>query len=236
MAELAVITPTRGRPDRFADMCEAIHRTARTDVRVYAALDDDDQADYGALLGRPYDVEVTRGPRRSLSAWTNVLAWRALDGPAPPRYLASLGDDHRPRTVGWDRLLIDAIEQLDGPGFAYGNDLYQGAAMPTAWVVSADVVRALGWMMLPGCDHMYVDAAVLELGRAAGRIVYRPDVVIEHVHPLAGKAPVDESYRESNHPDRYAADRAAFEAWKADGLAADLAALLANNRTAVTHG
>jgi hypothetical protein len=53
----------------------------------------------------------------------------------PPRYLASLGDDHRPRTKGWDRRLIDAIESLGGaPGIAYGDDKLQGAALPTAWV------------------------------------------------------------------------------------------------------
>lgn len=224
MPELAVITPSRGRPELLAAMLEAVYATAAGDVRVLVGIDDDDESDYaGPLLGKEYDATVYGGGRRSLSGWTNHLAEQALAGPRPPRYLASLGDDHRPRTRGWDRTLIEAIEALDGPGFAYGNDLYQGPRLPTAWVASADAVRALGWMTLPACEHMYVDTAVLALGQAADRIVYRPDVVIEHLHPLAGKAAWDDSYRETNAPARFAADEAAFDAWRDGQLEADAA-------------
>lgn len=272
MAELAVITPTRGRPARFAELLDAVYSTAAGDVEVWAGVDDDDPSDYLSVIAdRSVPLQSYRGARRSLSAWTNYLALEALDSPDPPRYLASLGDDHRPRTVGWDRKLIDAIEQIyidkpptfsmqpvpgrpgtvrpvldkpiwtdpatgsmrwGGPGIAYGNDLLQGERLPTAWVVSADLVRAVGWMMLPTCEHMYVDTAVLELGRAAGCIAYRSDVVVEHLHPAAGKAAWDDSYRASNTSTRYEADRAAFEAWKrdGDGLAADAAKVAALTR------
>lgn len=227
MIDLAIVVPTRGRPERFVELVHAIQATAAGDVLIVSAVDDDDPSDYATpLLGQEINLVAYRGERRSLSGWTNHLAQHLLHSPAPPRYLASLGDDHRPRTPGWDRLLIEAIEHLDGPGFAYGNDLLQGELMPTAWVASADVVRALGWMMLPGCQHMYVDTAVLTLGRAAGRIAYRADVVIEHIHPLAGKTGWDDSYRASNAPERYQADKAAYETWRDGGqLAADVALL-----------
>jgi len=217
MADLVVITPSRGRPAGLREMVEAVHSTAGGAVEIVVGLDLDDPTrdEYtDPPVGRGRELSMIQGERRSLSGWTNYLANLVLDdSPDAPRYLASLGDDHRPRTPGWDLKLIEAIEALPGPGFAYGNDLLQGKNLPTAWVASAEVVRALGWMMLPGCEHMYVDTAVLELGKAAGRIAYRPDVIIEHVHPLAGKADWDASYRESNAESRYAADRAAFEEW-----------------------
>ena len=228
MADLAIIVPTRGRPDRFAELVTAVHATATGDVTIWAGLDDDDPTAADYLL--PIDLHVFGdwGPRRLLSPKTNLLAERALASADPPRYLASLGDDHRPRTPGWDRILIDAIEKMDGPGFAYGNDLFQGRNMCTAWVVSAEIVRVLGWMMLPTCQHIYVDAAILALGEAAGRIVYRPDVIIEHVHPLAGKTSWDDSYRDSNSQARYAADERAYDLWRnGGGLASDLQHLLA---------
>jgi hypothetical protein len=226
---LAIITPSRGRPQQFSELVRAIRATADPGtVTIWAGLDDDDPSDYDAALhanlaDRGIAVNMRRGPRQSLSAWTNQLAQEALQAPDPPLYLASLGDDHRPRTPAWDRRLIEAIERIGGSGIAYGNDLLQGLQMPTAWVVSADIVRAVGWMMLPTCEHLYVDAAVLELGRALDRIVYRPDIVIEHLHPLAGKAAWDGSYRESNSPDRYAGDGTAFAVWKTEGLPADVA-------------
>ena len=225
MADLVVITPTRGRPQQLRDMADAVYANAGGDVQIVVGLDVDDPADYETLM-HP-DIVVYRGERNSLCGWTNYLAQRVLDGPNPPRYLASLGDDHLVRTTGWDHKLIEAIESLDGPGFAYGNDLLQGKSMPTAWVASAEIVRALGWMMPPSCQHMYVDNAILELGNATARIVYRPDVVIEHLHPLAGKADWDESYQQSNATVRYRHDKAAYEAWRTEQLAADSATVAA---------
>lgn len=230
LPDLTVLVPSRGRPAALADLAEAVHTTAAGAVEVLAAVDDDDPARDEYLQGAsPRTYRVLVGPRRSLCGWTNELAnLRLAAAVVPcPRYFASLGDDHRPRTPGWDRMLIEAIEQLPGPGFAYGNDLLQGRALPTAWVASTEVVRALGWMMLPTCAHMYVDAAILALGLDTGRIAYRADVIIEHLHPLAGKASWDPSYRESNSSGRYDADRAAYEAWHANQRAADAARLLA---------
>lgn len=224
MGDLVVVTPSRGRPQQLDQLHHAVQLTTSGRVDVVGLVDDDDpaHADYARLR---LCCEVWTGPRRSLAGWTNYAAGILLDCPPDegPRYLASLGDDHRPRTKDWDLRLIDAIEAMDGPGIAYGNDLLQGAALPTAWVVSAELVRAVGWMMLPTCEHMYVDTAVLALGQAAGRIAYVPGVTIEHLHPTAGKAAWDESYRASNAGERYAADAAAYEAWKRDGLDADAA-------------
>jgi hypothetical protein len=234
MADLAIITPSRDRPERLTQMLAAVERTAQLDVEVYVGLDLDDQSDYlGGTYGvqrqaGTFDVGTFRGLRKSLSAWTNVLAATALEDPNPPRYLASLGDDHLPRTLGWDRILIERIQNnMLGPGFAYGNDLLQGGSLPTAWVVSAEVVRALGWMMLPTCRHMYVDAAVRELGLLADRLWYEPEVIIEHVHPMTGKTGWDPSYRESNAPERYDEDRQAFERWVDTQLEQDAATLQA---------
>lgn len=218
MDDLVVITPTRGRPAQFGELCAAVHTTTNGRVPVVGLADDDDPTLGIYLESKLWRVNV--GPRRSLSGWTNHAALAMADSVG---YLASLGDDHRPRTKDWDLRLIDAIEAMDGPGFAYGNDLFQGQVKPTAWVVSPEVVKAVGWMMPPGCEHMYVDDAVLHLGLSAGRIAYRPDVIIEHLHPYAGKAEMDESYRATNSAERFAADRVAFEAWYRDEMPADVA-------------
>lgn len=241
MADLAVITPTRGRPLRFIELLEAVDHTAELDTQVVAGVDDDDPALYAPqLAGRVFkcDPVMHGGPRKSLSAWTNHLAAELLKAPNPPRYLASLGDDHRPRTGGWDARLVEAIKDMGGTGIAYGNDLFQGRNLPTAWVVSADIVQKLGWMMLPTLAHMYVDNATLELGRAAGCITYQADVIIEHQHPLTGKANWDKSYRDTNTPARYEADQVAFETWKRDGLPGDAEKIraLASRQRALSGG
>jgi hypothetical protein len=225
MTDLAIITPSRGRPDRFAELVLAVGKTCRSVVEIWLGLDDDDPSDYAPAVevAQDYGIMIhgVRGVRRSLTDWTNELARRALAGRRGidrPSFLASLGDDHRPRTAAWDEILINAIEhRMTGPGFAYGNDLFQGSKMPTAWVASATAVEALGWMMLPRCAHMYVDTAIYDLGTMADRLWYEPGVIIEHVHPMAGKIAWDTSYRESNTGERYAADQQAFQAWRGSG-------------------
>jgi hypothetical protein len=61
--------------------------------------------------------------------------------------------------------------------------------------------------------HMYLDDYWLALGSALQRITYLPDVVIEHVHPLAGKAKWDLGYTEVNGPAVYEQDRARYVDW-----------------------
>jgi hypothetical protein len=233
MADVALIVPSRGRPERLRDMLlGALEHPRQASIEVWVGLDDDDRSEYGIACDPAFaagaDVYVMRKPRRSLSSWTNLLAQLCLSHrDNPPGYLMSIGDDHMVRTDGWDKALIEAIAEQDGPGFAYGNDLFQGGNLPTAWMVHADVVRVLGWMMLPTCEHMYVDNAIRDLGLAADRLAYLPSVIIEHVHPNAGKAEHDDSYRESNRHDRYTRDGAAFEAWRHGQMARDAATLSA---------
>jgi len=220
MDELVIITPSRGRPRQLRELIDACDSTAEGAVRVLPCLDNDDPDldEYRKIL--PSAPRLV-GDRKTLSGWTNHAAQILADRSDPPAYLASLGDDHRPRTKGWDRRLIEVIEAMDGPGIAYGNDLLQGERVPTAWVVSVEIVRTLGWMMLPACEHLYVDNVVRDLGLAAGRIAYRPDVVIEHLHPAAGKAAWDESYQRSNSSHMYARDLNAYQEWKTFHLPGD---------------
>jgi hypothetical protein len=125
------------------------------------------------------------------------------------QYFAFIGDDHRPRTENWDDKLSDALDEI-GTGIAYGNDLLQGEGLPTAVAMTADIVQALGGMTPPNMIHLYLDNFWLKLGQDTA-IAYLPEVIIEHLHPIAGKAAWDEGYREVNADDIYSSDARAFE-------------------------
>ena len=144
-----------------------------------------------------------------------------------PRYEAVgfLGDDHRPRTPGWDTRLLAA---LDGrPGVAYGDDLHQGGRLPTAVVISSAIIRTLGYMVPPGQDHLYLDDFWRQLGLDLGRLEYVPDVIVEHCHPNAGKAPWDDGYERVNSPAQNTADSAAYARFMSSAWPEDLARLRA---------
>jgi hypothetical protein len=216
--DVLVIVPSRERPGRLALMITETLRTSRARTAIAVCCDDDDPArgayeSLQALHGPDPRVRWHYGPRQTLAGWTNQIA------ASPPAReftaVASLGDDHLPQTDGWDEILLAALT-AQGGGLAYGDDLHQGSALPTAPLIATAAVTALGWMCLPGCEHYCIDDAWLALFGAAGLLAYRGDVVIEHVHPDAGKAPADRTYADAVRQ-YWGADRAAFLAWRYSG-------------------
>lgn len=224
MRDLLVITPSRGRPQRLTEMLDATLSLSRaaTDVAVAHDRDDPEFAGYLALsasLAEDQRVLWYSGPRRSLTGWTNHVA---LEQAPHYRAVASLGDDHLPRTEGWDKMLLDAIREAGGTGIGYGDDLLQ-RTLPTAAVVTCDIVMALGWMCLPGTSHYCVDNTWLDLGQEAGCLAHRPEVIIEHMHPHAGKAPSDATYNDAGGFSEGHPDWVTYQDWRAGRMAADVA-------------
>jgi hypothetical protein len=80
--------------------------------------------------------------------------------------------------------------------------------------MTADIVRAIGRTVPAIVQHLYCDNAVRDLGQAAGCLRYLPDVVIEHMHPTAGKSEWDDGYRAVNSADRRADDKRIYQRWR----------------------
>ncbi|TMS00170.1 hypothetical protein [Nonomuraea basaltis] len=211
MNDLLVIVPSRGRPHNIADLYVAWSETAHRDAGLLVAVDDDDPAlpEYQrvcSLIG----VELEVGPRLRLTGTLNKVATER----APHhKAIAFMGDDHRPRTIGWDTQLLAELNRL-GTGIVYGNDLLQGEKMATAVAITSDIVAALGYMAPPSMVHLCLDLVWVEWGRSIARLTYLPGTVIEHMHPAAGKAANDAGYEEANSPHQTAADHAAYHAYR----------------------
>lgn len=206
---LVVVVPSRGRPASARRLAGAFRDTAdfdRTDLLFAVDDDDPELAAYQELADEdPWaGLTVLPHPRR-IGPILNAVAVSL----APfCNYLGFMGDDHLPSTDGWDRALTG---ELDGTlGVAYGNDLHQGARLPTAMVVSSVLIRKLGYFCPPGLTHLYLDNFWALLGSVT-RLAYRDDVIIEHLHVAAGKAPMDAGYEFSLDPGLDMQDRVAYD-------------------------
>lgn len=222
-ADLLVIVPSRGRPENIARLWEAWQETATGRAHLLVAIDDDDpRLDDYYRHAVPRGYRIGGSTRNGFAPRLNIEArWFAKHY----RHLASWGDDHVPRTHGWDAALCDTLHDM-GTGYVYGNDLFQGPNIPTAWAQTSDIVRALGWMTPPALAHLYVDNAVYDLGHAIGAIRYLPEVIIEHLHPATGKVEWDQLTADANSGEAYETDRVAYEKWKADDLDTDAARIM----------
>ena len=204
--KIAITVPTRGRPHNLERLAKAAAETCELEFKIFARLDDDDEAVYPPIE----NVEYLTGPRIFFSASLNELAKVATyEGYT---HLALLGDDVLPETKGWDRIMVSSLGEL---GVAYGSDGLEklhGQDLPTHVVVPAEMFRRLGWLGLPTTRHLFCDNAWRELGKMT-EFIYHQDVKLTHLHRWNKTAPDDNTYQEANDKIKREADRLAFETW-----------------------
>jgi hypothetical protein len=220
MTDLVVIVPSRGRPGAAVELATAFTETLST-ARLVFAVDEDDPTRNGYLdaLGAYPATTVHFGsaPSTMVKALNEAAGLYMNEAFA----LGFMGDDHRPRTRGWDADYLAALKGLR-TGIVYGNDLLQGANIPTQVAMTADIVRSLGHMAPATLTHLYVDNYWKDLGRQAGCLRYLPEVVVEHMHPIAGKAQWDEGHLRVNQQAMYQRDSDAYADYAGSHLADDV--------------
>lgn len=222
---LLAVLPTRGRPgsvQRFLESFAANTVLADTDLVVVADEDDPRTADvYRAAesaAGYPATHRIEILPRKPLQEKLNAAILPVIGG-----YRAAVfwGDDCVFRTHGWDKRILAALDELGGEGIIGCNDLTRHGELFNHAAISSGIVRALGYYANPAVGHYGMDDCWTELGRSAGCLRYLEDVVVEHLHPVYGKAPPDQVYTDTwarwwDH------DMAALGHWRAGQARADL--------------
>lgn len=227
---IACIVPSRGRPGNIRELIEAWGKTTTGHADLIIAIDKDDPEfdNYPPPIELPEHVMVHHGPRLRLGGTLNKLARIAVrrEGGGYDA-IGFMGDDHRPRTAGWDAQIAEALEARP-LGVVYGDDLVHGPGLPTAVFMDSRIIRTLGWMVYPGMTHLFFDNLWKRLGEELGTLTYLDDVIIEHCHPVVGKAAWDAGYAEVNSQEVWAHDEALFNEWVAKHMAADVARLKAS--------
>jgi hypothetical protein len=194
-ADMVVIVPTRARPQSAARLIAAWEETQTTSALVFA-VDDDDVTlkQYESVVDASGGVaslvvapRLRMGP--TLNYWARIYAEDHFA-------VAFMGDDHVPRTPQWDALFLEELRARPA-AVVYGNDLYAGDKIPTAVAMTSNIIRVLGFMNPPLQLHLFLDNFWKEVGVQLGCLVYRENIIIEHLHPVAGKGATDGSYLES---------------------------------------
>lgn len=220
-AGLLVIVPSRGRPASVDRVTAAWRNTGGYEHGTLVFAIDADDPEHGEYFKRALpaagttQVEFVTMPKWQPMVWKlNECALSAALSLPGWDAIAFMGDDHLPRTKGWAQALLSALTELE-TGIVYGRDGFQDARLPTWWAMTPDIVRCLGRMVPAPVGHLFCDNAVKDLGEAAGCLRYLPDVMIEHMHPIAGKADLDSGYARVNAQGQYVHDRAVYAGWRA---------------------
>lgn len=223
MADLAVIVPTRSRPKNLPGIVEAWHQTGGfgpADLCVVYDADDLYSDDYEQLIGSMPGVRSAVRPH--WEPMVHKLNWAAVKLAEEYKYVAFMGDDHLPRTQLWAHKLIAGHLLGGSRKIVYGRDGIQDRRLPTWWSMDSRLIKALGKMVPSEVQHLFCDNAIMALGQAANCLIYDETILVEHMHPFAGKAPSDQQYQRVNRQQQYDRDGMAFRDWMADGLWADV--------------
>lgn len=190
---ISLLCPTRGRPDSIRRFVHHALKTAEGDIEIlfYVDSDDEESADTVRSFAIPEVVLVT-GPRRVMSDY-----WNHLVPAAHGDILGLMGDDIVIWTHGWDRMVEEEFERWpDRLVFVHGRDGLQDARLGTHGFLHRDWISGVGHMT-PDCFSCdYADAWINDVANALGRRVFLPGLMTEHLHPAAGKAPVDATHEE----------------------------------------
>ena len=220
MADMLVMGPTRGRRETCERFLKSFTETASPGTDLVFITDPDDQETYAGMDWGPA-VQAVLDPREFLTGKLNKTAAMMAD---VYDVLMWAGDDHVFRTLGFDALMLAALEDMGGSGWVYPDDKRR-SDVPEIWACSSDVVKALGWYANPQLGHYYIDNTIAELGKRAGLIRWCPEAVVEHLHySVTAETVRDEVYLSTE--DRFgAADLQAFQEYRVNQLPHDVALL-----------
>ena len=207
--DLVVIVPMLGRAHRVGPLLESIHATC--EARVLFCCTEGDQ-DVVAAVDAASAERLTFPPRR-----VGDFAVKTNQGIAVTTepYIFTGADDLLFHPGWWEA----AAARMTGRIGVVGTiDLCNKRVMrgdhATHMLVSRDYVEQFGTIDEPGKFfhegywHEFCDDEAVGTAKKRGAWAVAHDAIVEHVHPLAGKAPMDAQYADA--PRRISASRGLY--------------------------
>ena len=185
---ISIIAPTRKRPDNVKRLIDSATLTAENQQNIEFCfyVDNDD-----SLNVSDDRVRVYRGDRIILSEmWNKAYTLSSGD------ICMHGGDDIVFRTKGWDKMVIDAFNEVrDKILLVHGDDGHFGDSFGTHCFLHRNWVNTVGYFIPPYFSSDYNDTWLNEVENAIGRRKYL-QFITEHMHWTFNKGPLDETHKE----------------------------------------
>lgn len=196
---LAILTPTRGRPHRFKIFNDSVKSLVSDNslLKMYYYIDEDDikLEEYKSTnIMYPENSFITVGPPDSISKTWNIIAKKAIDDGADVLIMGN--DDLIYKTKNWDIILKEEIKKFPDDIYCiwFNDDLMRAShcAFP---IISKKWYNCLGYFT-PGVFHFgYNDTWIWEIGKKLKRAHFLNSVTAEHRHISRNPELNDDTYR-----------------------------------------
>jgi hypothetical protein len=204
-ADISLIHATRGRPER-ASKCRKdwIIRAKHPELieHIFVA-DGDDEASAPLMQCRSIVVAPGGGC---------VAAWNAGAQVSQGKILVQLSDDWVP-PWNWDEELRARMD-TSKPQVLAVSDGHRTDDLLCMAILTRKRYEAQGYMFHPQFTGVYSDNYFTDCAKRDDVIVQARDLVFEHLHPVFGKAEMDETYAKQNSSEAYNYNRSIYERLK----------------------
>lgn len=210
---IALLVPTRGRPEKFRTMVQSVCDTTTEQVVIYVLLQSAEDV-------KSYDVEKIVCPSNvRLDTYvvdidpTTVHLWNKLAGIAfhdektKNQLFMLCADDVFFATKGWDVKLVDLYTKLNRKIHVFSlldNRSVDGTPHP---IVTREYMAAMNYFLPPIFLHWYCDTWTVEMAKFANVFTHIKHHLLIH-DKIKSKDEIDETYkrlrgRGYNRRDRY---------------------------------
>jgi hypothetical protein len=207
--KIGILVPSRERIDFKLRLIQSVLDTVSDidNVNIYFGMDDDDPTRNDAMWvcrGFPFVKFVpvhNEGKFIGINRIWNILAANCLD-----QIFECLGDDSIFRTKGWDRMILDEFSEANCPKdrfkLVHCWDGHYGEQLCINHFVDRIYYETLGHFCRPEFLIGWSDQWTWQMFKAFGRITYRKDIFIEHVHFNNGGRGIDNVNMRMHQADR----------------------------------
>lgn len=194
---ISILTPTRGRPDNITRLITSALDTARQPnlIEFVFYVDSDDPMSDNAI-----ERASIAGARTMTIVGERIVLsemWNACAREAHADIMMHCGDDIVFRSNNWDEHVLGEFEKYpDKIVLVHGRDGYQDRRLATHGFRHRNWVNVVGDFVPPYFSSDYNDTWVTEVADALGRRSYLESIYTEHMHPVVGKGPQDQTHQE----------------------------------------
>lgn len=193
---IALLCPTRGRPEQFKRMCESARATAN-DIMIFGCemnqeglSQEQKYPSSGSYKLSDRHMVVNEG-MPTVHKW-NKLAGEALKDPNNKLFMLA-ADDMIFETAGWDKALLDHYNKLENKIHVYhlqDSRDHNGTPHP---IITKEYMDAMGYFIPPVFLHWFVDSWTRDIAIANTCFTHLKDYILTHDKP-SDKGQADETH------------------------------------------
>jgi len=187
---IALLCPSRGRPEQLKRMWNSVKQTAGADVKLYLATSPEDVPAYSEVNGNSRKYALPDNLPTGFK-W-NLLADEAMRN-TDNRLFMLAADDMVFTTPCWDEAIISHYNNLENKIHVYAlQDTRDKNGTPHP-IVTREYIEAMGYFLPPQFLHWHIDSWTVEIAKANNCFTHLKEYELLHDKP-SDKGDGDETH------------------------------------------